>query len=131
MDWSDPRLATRLRLAYDFLPRKYSQHLRHFYILHVTSGFRLTMWTFWPWLSRQFWDRIQYVDTLDELLDKLQPDDPVARMNLRRRFPQVVHCNDAEMRSLPVQMSFGQPLKTVCTNFGVDFNDRSTGRWYP
>jgi len=131
MDWSDPRLAHRLRVAYDILPHKYAKHLRHFYILHVTSGFRITMWTFWAWLSKRLWDKIEYVETLDGLCEKLQPTDEVARAELRRRFPQIVQRHDAEWNGLEPPVTFGVPLRQLCGGFGVDFTDKTTGRWYP
>lgn len=130
LDWSDPRIAHRLRFAYDYLPRKYSKNLQSFYILHPTSGFKVTMWTFWAWLSKRLWDKMEYITELDELCARMQPD-VQARAELRRRFPHIVQCNDAEMRGLPPPVTFGVPLRQLCSSLGVDFTDKTTGRWYP
>jgi len=131
MDWSDPRMMQRLRVAYDILPSLYAKNLRRFYILHVTSGFRVTMWTFWAWLSKHLWEKIEYVRTLDGLCERLHPHDKAARAELRRRFPQIVQRHDAELNGLEPPVTFGVPLGRICGGFGVDFMDKTTGRWYP
>mmetsp|Transcript_128524 Transcript_128524/g.363745 ORF Transcript_128524/g.363745 Transcript_128524/m.363745 type:complete len:561 (+) Transcript_128524:127-1809(+) len=131
MDLSDPALAHRLRVAYDILPRKYAKHLHHFYILHPTVGFKMTMWTFYPWLTTRFWSKIKYVDSIDELLRLLEPDAPEKWADTRRRFPQMVHRRDAECLGKSPPVTFGVPLTHLCNNFGIDYTDKTTGRWYP
>mmetsp|Transcript_105901 Transcript_105901/g.299360 ORF Transcript_105901/g.299360 Transcript_105901/m.299360 type:complete len:480 (+) Transcript_105901:96-1535(+) len=131
MDWSDPRLAQRLRLAFDILPQKYAKNLQSIYFLHVTAGFRITMWTFRPWLRRELWRKIEYVKTLDALCETLHPVDEARRADMRRRFPQIVQRQDAEWAGREAPVTFGVPLRQLCRGFGVDFTDKTTGRWYP
>ncbi|CAK0818322.1 unnamed protein product, partial [Prorocentrum cordatum] len=73
VDWSHPELASRLRHAYDILPNKYSKNLRRLYVLHATQGLRVTMWTFWAWLTKRTWEKIEYVGSLAALCELVQP----------------------------------------------------------
>lgn len=131
MDWTNPDLAHRLRVAYDILPRLYAKHLRKLYILHPTTGLKLSMWTMWAFMSTRLWSKIQYMHTLDDLCTELHPQDKEQRCELRRRFPQLVQREDSSWRGVPPPHTFGVPLKRVCDGFGVDFTDKTTGRWYP
>jgi len=130
MDWTDPRLTHRFRVAYELLPHKFSKHLRHCYILHSTTGFRVSIWTFWPWLSQRLWHKIEHVHNLDELLHKIHPNNMVARADLRRRVPQIVQRHDAEWNGCEPPVIFGMPLRRLCNDFGIDYMDKTTGRWY-
>lgn len=131
MDWTNPDVATRFRLAYDILPSRYSKNLRRFYILHPTGGFKLSMLTMWAFMSTRLWSKMQYVTKISKLIAELQPEDEKKRDELRRRFPQLVQREDCNWRGVPPPNTFGVPLKRLCDNFGVDFTDRTTGRWYP
>mmetsp|Transcript_75596 Transcript_75596/g.130876 ORF Transcript_75596/g.130876 Transcript_75596/m.130876 type:complete len:503 (+) Transcript_75596:102-1610(+) len=131
MDWTNPDVASRLRLAYDILPRLYSKHLRRLYILHPTGGFKFFMWTSWAFMSTRLWSKMQYVNTIEDLCADLQPEDEKKRDELRRRFPQLVQREDSSWRGVPPPNTFGVPLKRLCDGFGVDFTDKTTGRWYP
>jgi len=131
MDWSDPRLAHRLRVAYDILPEEYAKNLQRLYILHPSSGLRVSMWTLWSWMSKTVWDKIHYVADIDMLLSNLCPGDKPAQAQLWRRFPQIVQRNDAVITGKEVPVTFGVSLCTICKSFGVDFTDKTTGRWYP
>jgi len=131
MDWTNPSLASRLRFAYDILPRKYGINLKAFYVLHPTRGFKVTMWTFRPLISKGFWDRIEYVSTLDEICELIHPDDETKREDLKRRFPLAVHRQDAEILQETKPVTFGVPLKQMCLCYGVDFVDKTTGKMYP
>lgn len=131
IDWSNSSLNHRLRMAYDIIPRRYSKNLRKFYVLHPTGGFRVLMWTFWPWLTSRLWAKIEYVYEIDTLCAELQPEDLEARVELRRRFPQMVQREGARLQGELPPATFGVPLKSLCDSFGVDFTDKTTGRWYP
>lgn len=131
MDWNRPSLMKYLRLAYDILPHKYVKKLRTFYVLHPTTWFRCTMWTLWAMVSKRFWEKVTYVETLTELLNSLQPADEEMRIALRRRFPLAVHRQDCVLRGDPPPTLFGQPLEQTSGRFGVDFIDRTTGKVYP
>lgn len=131
IDWSNSSLNHRLRMAYDIIPRRYSKNLRKFYVLHPTGGFRVLMWSFWPWLTSRLWAKIEYMYEIDTLCALLQAEDPKARAELRRRFPQMVQREGARLQGESPPATFGVPLKTLCDSFGVDFTDKTTGRWYP
>lgn len=131
MDWSNPSLASRLRFAYDILPHRYLSNLVAFYILHPTTSFKLTMWTFWPLVSSEFWCKIEYMSSLDEVCTLLHPNDEAKRADLRRRFPLAAHRRDAELLGQPLPVTFGVPLKYMCLHHGMDFLDRTTGKFYP
>lgn len=131
MDWSNPSLASRLRFAYDILPKKYGLNLKAFYVLHPTNGFRLTMWTFRPMMSNEFWEKVEYVNSLEELGQLLHPEDEAKRSDLRRRFPLAVHRRDAELKGHALPVTFGVPLRQMCLYYGVDFVDKTTGKMYP
>jgi hypothetical protein len=130
MDWSHPFLTHRLRVAYDMLPPVYGKNLKRLYVVHPTVGFKALMLTFWPFMSSSLWKKMQYVDSLDELCEKLQKSSS-AHKALRRRFPQLVQREDCLHRGMPPPTTFGVPLKRLCDGFGVDFTDKTTGRWYP
>jgi len=121
-------LAHRLRIVYDILPPKYSRNLKRLYIIHATPFFRMTMWAGSLFLNKSFWPKIQYVSTLDELLEDLCPKDP---SSLCRRFPQLVQREDCLRCGKPPPVTFGVPLQRLCDSFSVDFTDKTTGRWYP
>jgi len=131
LDWTDQRLVERLRFAYDFLPQNYSKNLKNFYILHCTSAFKVQMWTFRFWLSQHLWDRIEYTENIEALCSKIHPNSEGASGELRRRFPQVVQRRDAQLVGRDPPVAFGVALEDLCNGFGVDFTDKTTGRWYP
>jgi len=131
MDWSDPGLAQRMRLAYDILPEQYAENLTHFYVLHPTSGFRVSMWTFWSWMSTSIWGKLEYVHNVEALCQLMYPGDLGTQAELHRRFPQIVQRQDAGLTGHQAAVVFGIPLGCICHSFGVDFTDQTTGRWYP
>lgn len=133
MDWTPSPLAHRLRIAYDMLPPSYAQHLEALYIVHATTFFRLALGTYSAFLSSSFWSKVQYVSTLQELIEELHPDaeDVADRNSLRRHFPQLVHREDCLLRGVAPPLTFGVPLRRLCDGFGVDFTDKTTGRHYP
>lgn len=131
LDWTDQRLMEKLRFAYECLPRHYSKNLKTWYILHCTSDFKVQMWTFRFWLSQRLWDRIEYTASIEVLCSKIHPSNEEARADLCRRFPQMVQCRDAELLECDLPVTFGVALEDLCNGFGVDFTDKTTGRWYP
>jgi len=132
LDWQSPQLIERLRVAYDILPSKYAKHLQRFYVLHPTAGFRFTVMTFWPWLSPRFWDKIEYLNGLEILGEKLEfASDGAALAEFRRHFPQVVQRRDAEEIGVRAPVTFGASLRHMSATVGIDFLDKTTGRWYP
>lgn len=131
MDWSTPMLGERLQIAFDILPKKYTKNLKRFYILHGNSSTRLTMWSFYAWLTPQFWEKIQYVNSIEKICEDLFPDDDAAQAELHRRFPQVIQRQDAQQRGSDLPVNFGAPVRAICNTFGVDYMDKTTGRWYP
>jgi len=131
LDWTDQRLMDRLRFAYDCLPQSYSSNLKRFYILHCTSAFKVQMWTFRFWLSQRLWNQIEYMESIEVLCNKVHPNSEGARGELRRRFPQMVQRRDAELFEREMPVTFGVSLEDLCNHFGVDFTDKTTGRWYP
>jgi len=131
LDWRDQRLMERLRFVYDFLPPNYNNNLMNFYVLHSTNTFKVQMWTFRFWLSQRLWDRIEYTENIQVLCGKVHPNSEGASGELRRRFPQVVQRRDAELVGREPPVTFGVPLEDLCNGFGVDFTDKTTGRWYP
>jgi len=131
VDWSNPALASRVRFAYEILPAKYLNNLWAFYILHPAHAFRLTMWTFRPMVSKRFWEKIEYVSSLDEMCAILHPNDDDRRADLKRRFPLAVHRRDAEHLGRALPVTFGVPLKNMSLYYGVDFLDHTTGKFYP
>jgi len=131
MDWSTPMLGDRLQLAFDILPKKYTKNLKRFYILHGNSSTRLTMWSFYAWMTPQLWDKIQYVSSIEKICEDLFPDDDEAQAELHRRFPQVIQRQDAKELGDDPPVNFGAPVRAICNTFGVDYLDKTTGRWYP
>jgi len=131
MDWTNPQLAHRLRVAFDILPNQYAKHLRKFYILHPTAGLRLSMGFVWAWLSSRVWSRIEYASCVSTLGDKLELSGSTQRAEFRRHFPQLVQRVDSTYCGEPPPLTFGVPLTKLCDGFGVDFTDKTTGRWYP
>jgi len=130
LDWTDPQLSHMVRFAYDILPKIYAKRLQHFYILHATMAFRLSMWTFWAWLSKRLWSKIVYVDTLEDLCQQIHPNDLSSQAALRRRFPQLVLRSDATWIGKEPPVAFGVPIERLSDDFGVDYMDKTTGRWY-
>lgn len=130
LDWTDPQLSHMVRFAYDILPKMYAKQLQHFYILHATTAFRLSMWTFWAWLSKRLWSKIVYVDTLEDLCKQIHPNDFSSQAALRQRFPQLVLRSDATRIGKEPPVAFGLPIERLCDDFGVDYMDKTTGRWY-
>mmetsp|Transcript_47933 Transcript_47933/g.111982 ORF Transcript_47933/g.111982 Transcript_47933/m.111982 type:complete len:499 (+) Transcript_47933:64-1560(+) len=131
MDWSAPMLAERLQIAFEIVPRKYTKNLKRFYVLHATNSTRLTMWSFYAWLTPQFWDKIQYVNSIETICEDLFPSNNSAQAELRRRFPQVIQRQDAISNGDDPPVNFGVPIRAICNTFGVDFTDKTTGRRYP
>ncbi|CAE7420841.1 gacY [Symbiodinium sp. CCMP2456] len=131
MDWSAPLLAERLQIAFEILPRKYTKNLKRFYVLHATSSTHVTMWSFYAWLTPQFWDKIQFVNSIETICEDLHPNDESSQEELRRRFPQVIQRQDALRNGDDPPVNFGVPIRAICNTFGVDFTDKTTGRWYP
>merc|ERR1712032_1001299 len=43
----------------------------------------------------------------------------------------MVQCRDAELFDCDLPVTFGVALEDLCNGFGVDFTDKTTGRWYP
>lgn len=130
LDWTDPSLSHMVRLAYDILPDMYSENLRQFYILHPSAAFRMSIWSFWAWMSQSLWDKIVYVKSLDELCWLVHPGNPADRFRLHRCFPQIVQCADAQYVGKEMPVSFGVPLKHLSDDMGIDFTDKTTGRTY-
>jgi len=130
LDWTDPSLAHMVRLAYDILPEMYSQNMQQFYILHPSAAFRMSLWTFWAWMSKSFWEKIVYVNSLDELGKLVHPDNPIDRVRFRRCFPQIVQCADAEYTGKEMPVSFGVCINHLSDELGIDFTDKTTGRTY-
>jgi len=130
LDWTDPQLSHMVRFAYDILPKMYAKQLKHFYILHATTAFRMSMWTFWAWLSKRVWSKIVYVDTLEDLCEQIHPNDPSSQAALRRRFPQLVLRSDATWTGREPPVAFGIPIEKLSDEFGVDYMDKTTGRRY-
>lgn len=124
-------VAFRLRVVYDLVPRQYSKNLRKLYVLHPTPSLRLMSWACWPWISSRLWNKIEYVSTLDDLCAEIYPSNNSARMSFRRHFPQIIHREDAYRCSTEALTTFGVPIRRLCDTFGVDFKDKTTGRWYP
>lgn len=131
MEWAHPNLTHRLRVAYDMLPPSHSKNLKKLYIVHPTVGFKVLMLTAWPFLSAGLWKKAQYCYSIDDLCAKLQPSSRSAQKALRRRFPQLVQREDCVRQGLPPPTTFGVPITRLCDGFGVDFTDKTTGRWYP
>jgi len=131
MDWSHPNLSERLRLAYDILPKSYTKNLKRFYILHPVSSTRLTLYSFYAWLSAQFWAKVQYANSIEEICEGVHPSSDADQAELRRKFPQAVQRLDAWHQGEEPPVNFGVPLRDLCNGFGVDFTDKTTGRWYP
>eukprot|EP00930_Biecheleria_cincta_P024890 TRINITY_DN17768_c0_g1_i2.p1 TRINITY_DN17768_c0_g1~~TRINITY_DN17768_c0_g1_i2.p1 ORF type:complete len:490 (+),score=93.29 TRINITY_DN17768_c0_g1_i2:52-1521(+) len=131
MDWSHPNLSERLRLAYDILPKSYTKNLKRFYILHPVSSTRLTLYSFYAWLSAQFWAKVQYASSIEEICEGVHPSSDADQAELHRRFPQAVQRLDAWHHGEELPVNFGVPLRDLCNGFGVDFTDHTTGRWYP
>jgi hypothetical protein len=130
MNWLDPHLSHFLRHAYDTLPRRYAKNLSRFYMIHPTMGLKTTVFCAWPFLSRRLWEKIEYVPNLDELVEALYPDDVDSRKELKRHFPLLVHREDALFEGRTPPQVFGTPLEDLCSNFGVDVVDPTTGRHY-
>jgi len=131
LDWTDQRLMEKLRFAYECLPQRYSKNLQNFFILHCTSAFKVQMWTFRFWLSQRLWNKIGYVEGIEDFCNKAHPNSEGAREELRRRFPLMVQRRDAELFEREPPVTFGVALADLCNGFGVDFTDKTTGRWYP
>lgn len=130
LDWTHPQLSHMVRLAYDILPKMYAKHLQHFYILHATTAFRMSMWTFWASLSERLWSKIVYVDTLEDLCEQIHPNDPTSQAELQRRFPQLVLRSDASRIGKEPPVAFGVAIEQLSDNFGIDYMDKTTGRWF-
>jgi len=81
-------------------------------------------------VSSKLWSKTHYANSLDELCEKLQTS-ASTRKALRRRFPQIVQREDCVRRGVPPPLTFGVPIRRLCDGFGVDFTDKTTGRWYP
>lgn len=131
MDWSHPNLSERLRLAYEILPKAYTKNLKRFYILHPVSSTRLTLYSFYAWLSAQFWAKVKYANSIEEICEGLHPSSDADQAELHRKFPQAVQRLDAWHHGEDLPVNFGVPLRDLCNGFGVDFTDKTTGRWYP
>eukprot|EP00931_Biecheleriopsis_adriatica_P026514 TRINITY_DN16134_c0_g2_i2.p1 TRINITY_DN16134_c0_g2~~TRINITY_DN16134_c0_g2_i2.p1 ORF type:complete len:442 (-),score=88.86 TRINITY_DN16134_c0_g2_i2:83-1408(-) len=131
IDWNHPHLSERLRVAFDILPKKYTKNLKCLHMLHANSATHMMMWAYWAWLSNAFWRKVQFAHSIEQICEAVYPDDDAASAELRRRFPQVVQHVDAEQQGEAPPVSFGVPLRTLCNGFGVDFTDKTTGRWYP
>jgi len=129
--WTHPELVHRLRIAYDILPNSYAKRLKRMYILHPTYGIRIGIAGMWPWISGRLWEKMQFVDNLDELCTLIHPKDTNARRELRRRFPHLVQRVDAEWWGRTPPVIFGAPLSKICQDISVDFLDKTTGRLYP
>lgn len=130
-DFSNPNLSERLRLAYEILPRAYTKNLKCFYILHPASSTRMTLYSFYAWLSAQFWGKVQYAHSIEEICEGLHPSSDADQAELHRKFPQAVQRLDAWHHGEELPVNFGVPLRDLCSGFGVDFTDKTTGRWYP
>eukprot|EP00439_Symbiodinium_sp_Y106_P060430 s262_g8.t3 len=111
MDWSAPLLAERLQIAFEILPRKYTKNLKRFYVLHATSSTHVTMWSFYAWLTPQFWDKIQFVNSIETICEDLHPNDESSQVELRRRFPQVIQRQDALRNGDDPPVNFGVPIR--------------------
>mmetsp|Transcript_35209 Transcript_35209/g.74973 ORF Transcript_35209/g.74973 Transcript_35209/m.74973 type:complete len:486 (+) Transcript_35209:113-1570(+) len=131
MDWSNPAIATRLRFVYDHLPDNYRENLVKFYVLHKSMSFQMSLWGFRMMLSNEFWNKIEYIDSLDDFCQKMQPTDHFERAELRRKFPFLVHRRDAEALGKPLPGMLGLTIKVLSEFYGVDFFDRTTGKSYP
>ncbi|CAK9097806.1 unnamed protein product [Durusdinium trenchii] len=131
MDWSAPVLAERLQIAFDILPRKYTKNLKRFYVLHGNNATRVTMWSYYAWLTPQFWEKIEYVNSIEKICEDLFPNNDALQAELRRRFPQVIQRQDATLNGDDPPVNFGAPIRAICNTFGVDYMDKTTGRWYP
>jgi len=130
-NWLNPQLTSKVRIAYDIMPARYAENCKRFYILHPTLGLRMTIMGFWGWLSGKVWGKMEYVHSLEELCQKIHPSDPLERSEFRRRFPQLIQREDAIIQGVPPPTAFGTPLENLCNTFGIDFTDKTTGRWYP
>lgn len=133
--WPPPEIAQRITLAAEILPRRYQKNLKHMYILHPNPPFRLCLYSMSSTLCPKAWEKLEYVNTLDELCQLIHPgdkeDDKDRRDELLRKFPFVVHRRDAELLGETPPAMFGMPLKKACRNFGVNHVDRTTGKKYP
>lgn len=130
MNWLDPHLSHFLRHAYDTLPRRYAKNLLKFYMIHPTIGLKTTVLCAWPFLSRRLWEKIEYIGSIDDVLEALYPDDMDSRKELKRHFPLLVHREDALFEGRAPPQVFGTPLEDLCSSFGIDVVDPTTGRQY-
>lgn len=128
---ANPEIAERMRIAFDILPKAYSKNLKNLYVLHANAGLKMTIMTFWAWMSQRLWKKVAFVDSVDEFCKKLHPSSAEKRTELRRRFPLIVQRRDAKWRNAPIPVALGMPMRQLCNTCGVGHLDRTTGRWYP
>jgi len=67
---------------------------------------------------------------MDELVEILYPDDMDSRKELKRHLPLLVHREDALFEGRQPPQVFGTPLEDLCSSFGIDVVDPTTGRQY-
>merc|ERR550532_390243 len=86
-----PKMVQLFQSACNIVPRRYSKNLQAAYILHSHMAWRLTLAASQSWLIPRIWDKVQYVDSMDECCHLVHPDSEEKRAALKRHFPFVVH----------------------------------------
>lgn len=92
IQWFNRRLFSWFLRVYKVMPRPFKKNLKGVYVVHPTSGVKALFFFFRPFVSKKFWKKLRYFDSVRALCEYLSP---CAKEIV---FPPYVLSKDAEIR---------------------------------